>query len=120
VIAGVLCAVLIPGALAPILAFALIGLGGVVLTSLVFLEVGLSEDRARARAVRREAERDDRRKGRSPTRDRAGDRAGPRRRSGPGTDKADPDHPVEPRPGRLPPPRRFRLDRSRGRRRRLR
>jgi hypothetical protein len=47
VVAGVLCAVLVPGLLGQLLTTVLmsLGLGGAVL--LVFLEVGLSEDRAR-------------------------------------------------------------------------
>ncbi len=48
-VAGVLCGVLVSGETGQLLAIALlsIGLGGIVL--LVFLEVGLSEDRERAR-----------------------------------------------------------------------
>jgi hypothetical protein len=54
-IAGVVCGVVVSGEAGQLLAIALlsIGLGGIVL--LVFLEVGLSEDRERAReAARRE------------------------------------------------------------------
>jgi hypothetical protein len=49
VVAGALCAVLVGGLTGEVLAIALVsvGLGGAVL--LVFLEVGLSEDRERAR-----------------------------------------------------------------------
>jgi hypothetical protein len=59
-VAGVLCGVLVPGETGELLVIALlsIGLGGIVL--LVFLEVGLSEDRERARDEaqrRREAAR---------------------------------------------------------------
>ena len=49
IIAGVACAALISGGTGQILAMALIGLGLVAATSLVFFEVGLSEDRERAR-----------------------------------------------------------------------
>jgi hypothetical protein len=44
---GILCAVLISGFLGPLLALMLIGSGLVLMTSLGFLEVGLSEDRDR-------------------------------------------------------------------------
>jgi hypothetical protein len=56
-IAGGLCAALISGLVGQLLAFVLIsfGLGGAVL--LVFLEVGLSEDRERAREQARATER---------------------------------------------------------------
>jgi hypothetical protein len=52
VAAGALCVVLVGGLTGEVLAIALvsIGLGGAVL--LVFLEVGLSEDRERAREAR--------------------------------------------------------------------
>ncbi len=51
VLVGALCAAVIGGGTGQILALALIGLGLVALTSLGFLEVGLSEDRARAREL---------------------------------------------------------------------
>ncbi len=47
VVAGVACALLVGGSAGPILAFILVGLGLVLATSLLFLEVGLSEDRDR-------------------------------------------------------------------------
>jgi hypothetical protein len=52
-VAGVLCAALIDGVVGQVLFIALIsiGLGGALL--LLFYEVGLSEDRARAREERR-------------------------------------------------------------------
>lgn len=55
VIAGTICAVLVTGDVGQILAFVLIGLGFILATGLVFLEVGLSEDRqlARERRTRR-------------------------------------------------------------------
>ena len=73
VIAGILCAVLSSGLGAQIAAILLLsfGFGGAVL--LVFLEVGLSEDRARARE---EAER--RRRERRAAAQQAGDRQRPR------------------------------------------
>ena len=49
VVAGAVCAVVIAGGLGQILALVLIGLGLVAVTSLVFFEVGLSEDRQRTR-----------------------------------------------------------------------
>ena len=49
VVAGVVCALVVGGSVGPIVAFVLVGLGLVLATSLVFLEVGLSEDRDRAR-----------------------------------------------------------------------
>ena len=50
VIVGAICAVAIGGGTGPILALVFIGVGLVLATSLVFLEVGLSEDRERARS----------------------------------------------------------------------
>jgi hypothetical protein len=55
VIAGAVCAAVIGGETGEILALGLIGLGFVAVTSLVFLEVGLSEDRERAREQLRRA-----------------------------------------------------------------
>jgi hypothetical protein len=52
VLAGAMCAAVIGGGAGQILAMALIGIGLVLATSLVFLEVGLSEDRERAREPR--------------------------------------------------------------------
>jgi hypothetical protein len=49
VLAGVACGATIPGTLGGTLATALIGIGLVGVLSLVFYEVGLSEDRDRAR-----------------------------------------------------------------------
>jgi hypothetical protein len=49
ILAGIVCAAVVGGGWGEALALALIGLGLVVATSLVFLEVGLSEDRERAR-----------------------------------------------------------------------
>jgi hypothetical protein len=48
VVLGIMAATLLSGATGQVLAFVLIGLGLVLLTSLIFLEVGLSEDRDRA------------------------------------------------------------------------
>jgi len=59
VLAGALCAALVGGMAGEILAMAMIGSGLVILTGLVFMEVGLSEDRERAREDR-ERERKDR------------------------------------------------------------
>jgi len=49
VVAGVVCAALIGGGTGQILALVLIGVGLVLAVSLIFLEVGLSEDRELAR-----------------------------------------------------------------------
>ena len=49
VLLGVLAAVAIGGTTGPLITYALIALGLVLATSLVFYEVGLSEDRDRAR-----------------------------------------------------------------------
>jgi uncharacterized membrane protein YdjX (TVP38/TMEM64 family) len=57
VFAGIVCAVVFGGVLGPVLAFVLIATGLVLATSLVFLAVGLSEDRERAREFSR-AERE--------------------------------------------------------------
>ena len=56
VIAGIVCAVAVGGTLGTVLAFTLISLGLVLATSLVFLEVGLSEDRERERDAARNME----------------------------------------------------------------
>ena len=47
VIAGIVCAIAFSSTLGTVLAFILISAGLVIATSLVFLEVGLSEDRER-------------------------------------------------------------------------
>lgn len=47
VVAGIVCAIAFSGTLAAVLAFILISAGLVLATSLIFLEVGLSEDRDR-------------------------------------------------------------------------
>jgi N-methylhydantoinase A/oxoprolinase/acetone carboxylase beta subunit len=60
VVAGIACAFGFSGTLAQNLAFVLVALGLVLATSLVFYEVGLTEDRDRAREERRrERERED-------------------------------------------------------------
>jgi hypothetical protein len=59
VLAGALCAVILSGGLGQILALVLIGLGCVDAVSLVFAEVGFSEDRERAREQAARARRDD-------------------------------------------------------------
>jgi hypothetical protein len=58
VVAGILCAALISGGLGQNLAFALVALGLIEGTSLVFLEVGFSEDHERARDEARAAAQD--------------------------------------------------------------
>jgi hypothetical protein len=53
VVAGAACGAAISGAVGQVLAFTCIGLGLITLVSLVFLEIGLSEDRERAAEQRR-------------------------------------------------------------------
>jgi len=97
---GIACGATIPGTLGGTLATALIGLGLVGVVSLVFYEIGLSEDRDRAQSVR-------------PAGEAPSDQASP--------DQAPPDEAATP-PGhpdsRLRPA--PRPDRMRGQRRRLR
>ena len=57
VICGAVSAALIDGEVGQILAMVLIGLGLVLATALVFLEIGLSEDRERAQEERARKER---------------------------------------------------------------
>ena len=57
VVAGIACAVIFSGGLGQNLAFVFVALGLVLATSLVFYEVGLTEDRERASEQR---EREDR------------------------------------------------------------
>jgi hypothetical protein len=108
VIAGIACAFAFSGGLGQNLAFGLVALGLVEGTALVFYEVGLTEDHARAREERARADA-------AMERDRADrDPAHPDDR--PRGERTSPAHPVE-RPGRV------RLDRDRShppRRRRLR
>ncbi|MGN6869256.1 MAG: hypothetical protein ACTHMY_12720 [Solirubrobacteraceae bacterium] len=60
ILAGAVCAAVFGGSLGAILALVLIGLGFVEAVSLVFAEVGFSEDRERAREVERAARRSER------------------------------------------------------------
>ncbi len=63
VVAGIACAFVFSGTLGQNLAFVLVALGLVLATSLVFYEVGLTEDRARAREDKaRRREEDERRR----------------------------------------------------------
>jgi hypothetical protein len=62
VIAGAVCAAAVGDGTGEVLALVLIGLGFVAATSLVFLEVGLSEDHERAREEARERAREEARK----------------------------------------------------------
>jgi hypothetical protein len=65
VVLGVVCAAVFSPGLAEDLALVLISLGAILAVSLVFLEVGFSEDRERAReeaARAREAREEDRRR----------------------------------------------------------
>jgi hypothetical protein len=57
IVAGVVCAAALGGGLGDALALALVGIGLVMITSLMFLEVGLGEDRARELEQRRSRDR---------------------------------------------------------------
>jgi hypothetical protein len=57
VLAGAVCAAAVSGGLGQVLALVLISLGCVEAVSLVFAEVGFSEDRERAREAERAARR---------------------------------------------------------------
>ncbi len=96
VVVGGVCAFALSGGVGQVLALMLIGLGLVLAVSLVFFEVGLSEDRERAREERERARE-------ARERERQGRAA-----------EGEPSRPT----GRTRP--RFRLDRMRGRPRRLR
>ena len=58
VIAGVVCAAAFDSGTGQFVGFSLIGVGLVIATGLAFLEVGLSEDRERARERAREDDRE--------------------------------------------------------------
>jgi len=100
---GIACGALIPGSAGGTAATVLIGIGLVGVVSLIFYEVGLTEDRDRAR----EQERD---RAREQERDRA-----PEAGEGPERAPHEPDSEGEHQGGRIRP-----LDRRRGQRRRLR
>jgi hypothetical protein len=105
---GVACGALIPGTAGGTAATVLVGIGLVGVVSLIFYEVGLTEDRERA------AQRDlgERAEGERGDAERAeGQRAEGERAEGP---PRDPGAPGEHQGGRLRP-----LDRRRGHRRRL-
>jgi hypothetical protein len=57
IVAGAVCVAAIGGEIGEVLALVLIGLGFVGIIGLVFLEVGLSEDRERERTDRRRERR---------------------------------------------------------------
>ena len=81
IVAGIACAALIGGTTGGTLATAFVGLGMLGVVSLIFYEVGLSEDRERARADRGEQARADRASTRSPAEVPSGPpRSGLRRR----------------------------------------
>jgi hypothetical protein len=58
VLAGSACGALVDGTIGTVLAMALLGSGLVILTGLVFMEVGLSEDREREQEQEQERERE--------------------------------------------------------------
>ena len=62
VVAGGVGAAVFSGTVGQVLALVLIGIGLVLATSLVFLEVGLSEDRERVREERKRTAKDARRR----------------------------------------------------------
>jgi hypothetical protein len=80
VLLGVACAIAISGTAGQVAAFVLIALGLVLATSLVFLEVGLSEDRARAREAKLASRPGNRRRPRSKRPERLDRSRGRRRR----------------------------------------
>ncbi len=82
VVAGAVCAAVIGGGTGQILALVLIGLGFVGATSLVFLEVGLSEDRALMREERERHQRASQRRRITPKKSRLERMRGQRRRLG--------------------------------------
>jgi hypothetical protein len=82
VVAGAVCAAVIGGGTGQILALVLIGLGFVAATSLVFLEVGLSEDRALMREERERHQRASQRRRVSSKQSRLERMRGQRRRLG--------------------------------------
>jgi hypothetical protein len=98
ILAGIACAVVFSGGLGQNLAFVLVALGLVLATSLVFYEVGLTEDRDRkCETARRESAERESAERESSERERATKSPGPAERSN-----------------------RIRLERRRGRPRRLR
>jgi hypothetical protein len=103
IVAGTVAAAVVPGMTGQVLAMLLIGVGMVGVISVIFLEVGFSEDRDRARDEASQARRPP-----------AGPDASARRRPPPSP------HPSTPHPpsSRRPAPRR--PERLRGERRRLR
>jgi hypothetical protein len=107
VLAGIACAFAFSGGLGQNLAFGLVALGLIEGTALVFYEVGLTEDRDRAREERARADA-------AMERDRVErEHARPEPDERPRGERADPEHPPE-------RSERVRLDRMRGRPRRLR
>jgi hypothetical protein len=113
IVTGVVCGVVLGGPVGAALALALVGIGLVVITSLAFLEVGLSEDRARELEERRRPDRGH----------AAGTGAGPEREAVRGTaaarDRGRSPGTVNQRP-RARPRAAGGLERLRGQRRRLR
>lgn len=82
VVAGAVCAAIFSSETGQLAGFSLIGVGLILATGLVFLEVGLSEDRERAREQQaREREAALRKRTKTPTRPKAPERLrGSRRR----------------------------------------
>ena len=79
---GVACGALIPGTAGGTAATVLVGIGLVGVISLIFYEVGLTEDRDRERTARRrqlDADGDAHRNGAGSHQERAGRRSGPGR-----------------------------------------
>ena len=83
VIAGIVCAIAFSSTLGTVLAFILISAGLVIATSLVFLEVGLSEDREREHEdARRQGQAAQRKRERRPEAVERAGAARPRERQG--------------------------------------
>jgi hypothetical protein len=80
VLAGALCAALVRGGTGQVIGLALIGTGAVLVTGLVFLEVGLSEDRQRERDAARAKRGLRQRSAKRSDRPRLGQSTGHRRR----------------------------------------
>jgi hypothetical protein len=110
VVVGIVCAMIVSGTLGQNLAFVLVALGLVEATALVFYEVGLTEDRAREReslAAERAAEREQETADREP-------KPATRERRAPDRGRPSAEQHAPERSGRP------RLERMRGRPRRLR
>lgn len=112
VLAGVACGILVPGTAGGTLATVLVGLGLVLAVSLVFYEVGLTEDRDRATDARRDE------RPQHPPQAHSGEH--PHHPPQPRSDQPEVPHDLHDPPPPHRPVRRRPLGRMRGERRRLR